>query len=172
MNIDIKYNNNQEFIHDLSLQMRLKNYINYHFYPAYVISELAPIYLVGGSIRDLINATKPKDLDFVILGQEHLDWVLTVLNAYKIKFTLNKFGGYKFTYNNTEIDLWLTEDLFSSMQYNLDGLYFDLRTNSLLSLTFADFYENGIKLINPENNIYNGREKKLNKFAQNYLNHL
>ena len=92
MNINIKYNDNQELICDLSLQMRLKNYINNHFYPAYVISELAPIYLVGGSIRDLINATKPKDLDFVILGKDHLDWVLTVLNAYKIKFTLNKFG--------------------------------------------------------------------------------
>ena len=56
------------------------------------------------------------------------------------------------------------------MQYNVDGLYFDLRTNSLLSLTFDDFYKNGLKLINPENNIENGREKKLTKFERLYLN--
>ena len=83
MNINIKYNDNQELVCDLSLQMRLKNYINNHFYPAYIISELAPVYLVGGSIRDLINTTKPKDLDFIVLGKEHLNWVLNVLMLIK-----------------------------------------------------------------------------------------
>ena len=171
MNIDIKYNDLiDEFTNDLNLEMRLKIYINKHFYPAYTISTLAPIYLVGGSIRDLIYAKKPKDMDFVVLGTEQLDWVIKVLKTYKIKFSLNKFGGYKFIYGNTEIDLWLAEDLFSSMQYNVDGLYFDLRTNSLLSLTFDDFNKNGLKLMNKENNIENGRRKKLIKFEEKYLN--
>ena len=67
MNIPIKYNDTlDEFTYDLSLQMRLENYINKHFYPAYIISSLAPIYLLGGSIRDLILARKPKDLDFIV----------------------------------------------------------------------------------------------------------
>ena len=170
MNIDIKYNEElDEFTYDLSLVMRLENYIKAHFYPAYTISLLAPIYLVGGSIRDLIYAKKPKDMDFVVLGREQLDWVLMVFKKYNIKFKLNEFGGYKFIYGNTEIDLWLTEDLFSSMQYNVDGLYFDLRTNSLLSLTFDDFNKNGLKLINPDSNIENGREKKLVKFEKHYF---
>lgn len=169
MNIGIKYNEDfDEFTCDLSLEMRLQNYINNHFYPAYTIAKLAPIYLVGGSIRDLIWAKKPKDMDFVILGKEQLDWTLKVLKAYNIEFSLNKFGGYKFIYKDTEIDLWLTEDLFSSMQYNIDGLYFDLRTNSLLSLTFDDFDKNGLKLINIENNIKNNREQKLIKFEKQY----
>lgn len=98
-------------------------------------------------------------MDFIVLGEEQLDWVLKVFKAYNIDFKLNRFEGYKFTYEDTEVDLWLAEDLFSSMQYNVDGLYFDLRTNSLLSLTFDDFNKNGLKLINPENNIENGREK-------------
>ncbi len=160
MNIGIKYNDDlDEFTYDLSLVMRLKNYINNHFYPAYTISKLAPIYLVGGAIRDLMYAKKPKDMDFVVLGKEQLDWILKVFKTYNIEFTLNRFGGYKFIYGDTEIDLWLAEDLFSSMQYNVDGLYFDLRTNSLLSLTFDDFNKNGLKLINSENNIENNREK-------------
>ena len=170
MNIEIKYNENlDEFTYDLSLAMRLQNYINNHFYPAYVIAKLASIYLVGGAIRCLIYAKKPKDMDFVVLGKEQLDWVLEVFKAYHIDFKLNRFGGYKFIYDDTEVDLWLAEDLFSSMQYNVDGLYFDLQTNSLLSLTFDDFNRNGLKLINSENNIENGRERKLTRFAELYL---
>lgn len=173
MNIDIKYNDNfKEFTLDLTLTERLKNYISNHFYPAYTIAYLAPIYLVGGSIRDLIYARKPKDLDFIVLGKEQLDWVLIVLKRFNINYNLNRFGGYKFVYDGTNIDLWVAEDLFSSMQYNVDGLYFDLRTNSLLSLTFDDFNKNGLKLVNPENNIEKGREKKLIRFEKQYFNHL
>ncbi len=169
MNINLKYNECiDEFTLDLSLQGRLKKYINHHFYPAYTISSLAPIYLVGGAIRDLVYARKPKDMDFVVLGKEQLDWVLRVLKAYNINYDLNRFGGYKFVYGNTKIDLWLSEDLFSSMQYNVDGLYFDLRTNSLLSFTFDDFNMNGLRIINSENNIEKGREKKLLEFERNY----
>jgi len=79
MRIDIKYNEKEdEFTDDLSLRMRLERYIKGHFYPAYTISVLAPIYLLGGAIRDLIYAQKPKDMDFVVLGKEHLKWVLEV----------------------------------------------------------------------------------------------
>ena len=66
------------------------------------------------------------------------------------------------------IDLWLTNDLLSSIQYNVDGLFFDLKNNSLLSLTFEDFINNGLKLVNPENNIEKVREKKLIKFEEKY----
>lgn len=71
-------------------------------------------------------------------------------------------------YNDTVIDLWLTEDLFSSEQYNVDGLYFDLRTNSLLSVTFDDFIKNGLKEVNKDNNLENNRVKKLEKFEHKY----
>lgn len=171
MNIDIKYNEQlDEFTYDLSLEMRLKNYIYNHFYPAYTISILAPIYLVGGSIRDLIYAKNLKDMDFVVLDKKNLEWVVSVLKTYNIEYSFNKFGGYKFIYGDIEIDLWLANDLFSSMQYNVDGLYFDLRTNSLLSFTFDDFQINGLREINEENNIQNGRERKLVQFAEKYRN--
>ena len=171
MNIPIKYNDEiDEFTKDLTLQMRLENYIKSHFYVAYVISKLCPIYLLGGSIRDLIFAKKPKDLDFVILGKENIDWIIEVFNKYNIKYEFNRFGGFKFEYNNARIDLWLSDDLFSSIQYNVDGLFFDLRTNSLISLTFDDFLNNGLKLVNSENNIEKGREKKLIKFEEEFKN--
>ena len=171
MYIDIKYNKNiDEFTNDLTLQMRLENYIKHHFYPAYTISTLSPIYLVGGTIRDLIYAKKPKDLDFVVIGKEHKDWILEIFNHFNINYSFNKLGGYKFNYKGINIDLWLSDDLFSAIQYNVDGLLFNLNTNTLLSLTFDDFINNGLKLINYENNIENGREKKLIRFQNQFLN--
>ena len=170
MYFKISYNNEiDEFTKDLTLQMRLENYIKNHFYIAYIISNICPIYLIGGSIRDLMYAKKPKDLDFVVLNKENIDWVLQVFNKFNIKYTYNKFGGFKIKYNDLEVDLWLTNDLYSAIEYNVDGLLFDLKTNQLISLTFDDFINNGLKLINSNNNIENGREKKLIKFEKKYL---
>lgn len=167
MNISIKYNDViDEFTNDLTLQMRIEKYIKNHFYPAYIIAKLCPVYLLGGGIRDLIYAKKPKDLDFVIIGKENLDWVMQVFEKLGIKYSLNSFGGFKFVYNDTEIDLWLSDDLFSAIQYNIDGLFFDLKSNLLLSLTFEDFVNNGLKLVNSDNNIEKGREKKLIEFEE------
>ncbi len=166
MNIAIKYNDKEdEFSNDLNLEMRLENYIKKHFYPAKVISMLSKTYLVGGAIRDLMFAKKPKDLDFVVLGHDK-EWILEVFEKFKIVPEYNRFGGYKFTYQGTTIDLWLSSDLFQAIQYNVDGLLFDVGTTSLISLTFNDFQSNGIRLVNPENNIGNGREKKLIKFEE------
>lgn len=55
------------------------------------------------------------------------------------------------------------------MQYNVDGLYYDVNGRFLLSLTFDDFLKNGLRLINPENNIEKGRERKLVKFVNDYF---
>lgn len=79
-----------------------------------------------------------------------------------------RFGGYKFIYHETKIDLWCTDDLFSAMQYNVDGLFFEIKTSRLISFTFDDFRQNGIKLVNSENNIEKSRELKLAKFEKKY----
>ncbi len=171
MSIEIFYNKNfDEFSLDLSLEMRLKKYISKNFPIAYVISALAPVYLVGGSIRDLIYAKEPKDLDFVVLGKNHLDWVLEVFEKYNIDYKFNRLGGYKFLYRDVEIDLWLSNDLFSSIQYNVDGIFFELQTNRLISFTFEDFMKNNLRVVNRENNIENGRKEKLIKFSESYFN--
>lgn len=58
--------------------------------------------------------------------------------------------------------------VFSAIEYNVDGLFFDLKTNSLISLTFKDFIDNGLKLMNKENNIEKGRIEKLKKFEKRF----
>ncbi len=169
MNIPIKYNDEiDEFTYDLTLQMRLEKYIKKHFDVGYSISNMCNIYLLGGAIRDLTLAKIPKDLDFVILGRENIDFINLLFKKLNIKYTYNKLGGFKFNYNNTEIDLWLTDDLFSAIQYNVDGLFFNLKDNSLISLTFDDFIKNGLKEVNSENNIESGRVKKLINFDKSF----
>lgn len=169
MKIEIKYNSQKdEFTNDLSLEMRLTEYIKNHFYPAYIISMLAPTYLLGGAIRDLIDAKHPKDLDFVILGDENKSWMLEVLNKFNIKYQQNKLGGLKFKYQDTTVDMWTSDDLFASIQYNIDGLLFELNTNKLISLTFNDYQEQGLIEINKQNNIQNGREEKLKAFTKSH----
>lgn len=79
-------------------------------------------------------------------------------------------GGYKFLYRDVEIDLWLSNDLFSSIQYNVDGIFFELQTNRLISFTFEDFMKNNLRVVNRENNIENGRKEKLIKFSESYFN--
>ena len=168
MNLEIKYNDNDdEFMQDIDFIMRIQRYIENHFYPAFTISRLSKIYLLGGGIRDLLVAKIPKDLDFVVLGSDE-EWINEVFRIYKIYPNKNRFGGFKFEYNGTKIDLWLSEDLFSAIQYNIDGLLYDVKNNSLISLTFDDFLKNGLRLINPNNNIEKGREQKLLKYESEY----
>lgn len=154
---------------DKNLEIHLQEYITNHFPPAYQISESVPIYLLGGGIRDLIFSKTPKDLDFLVLGQEHLSFILSVFKSLHIEYTFNSFGGFKFCYQGTVIDLWLTDDFYSVIQYNVDGLFFDLRANSLISLTFDDFMEHGLRLIKEDSIVNESRKVKLKEFEKKFL---
>ena len=145
----------------------IKQYINKHFPIIYNLSNLCPTFLMGGAIRDLMLGLEPKDLDFVCLD------TIGIVDAFVLKYHLtwrkNKFGGYKIYYRNIEIDLWSTNDLFSSIEYNIDGLFYDVANNYFLPFGFFDAIEHGIVKLNENNNTtnierQNNRKEKLEEF--------
>ena len=60
--------------------------------------------------------------------------------------------------------------MFANNALNDDDFFFYLNDNNLISFSFDDFVKNGLKLINPDNNIEKGREKKLIQFEKDYGN--
>ncbi len=60
--------------------------------------------------------------------------------------------------------------MFANNALNVDGFFFYLNDNNLISFSFDDFVKNWLKLINPDNNIEKGREKKLIQFEKDYGN--
>lgn len=40
---------------------------------------------------------------------------------------MNKLGGYKIYNNSVVVDLWNTNDLLKSIEYNIEGLFYDIK---------------------------------------------
>ncbi|MBR1416908.1 MAG: hypothetical protein IJ572_03735 [Bacilli bacterium] len=150
----------------------LDNYIKEKFKLIYAISMIYQTYLIGGAIRDIMLNKTPRDLDFVISSNDFVEvdsYIKKFIYKYNLSYTLNHFNGYKILYKGIEIDLWYTKDLFDSIEYNGDGLLYDIEHHQLISLTFDDFLINGPRIVNKTvdmNNKSNERLLKLQKFHE------
>ena len=148
---------------------KIKKYIKKNFPIAIKISKISPIYLIGGTLRDIESSRKPKDLDFVVLDDTN-QIVKSVISKYNLKFEINKLGGYKIFYNDIIVDLWSTNDLLKSIEYNIEGLFYDVKNDLLIPFGYYDAIENGLRQINPNNNILNDEKKHNRKVKfENYI---
>lgn len=136
--------------------INLKNFIFDNFPDIFHFAESDDfcIYMSGGAVKDVINQTRPKDLDFVILSYDNnhdyvCDFIKTLPHTYTI--SKNKFNGTKINNGKTQIDIWQTNDLYKSVEYNLDGLFYDIRQNKLISFGYVHGIENSV-LIQLNNN--------------------
>ena len=57
-------------------------------------------------------------------------------------------NGYKINYNGMMIDLWKTTDLYTSVEYNIDGLFYDVANSQLIPFGYFDALENGLRKVN------------------------
>lgn len=153
---------------NISLEDKIKNYIKDNFNIIYELAKEMPIYLVGGSIRSLMLSLEPKDLDFIVLGCEYKDKLSKLINKFDMKYSYNKFGGYKIKYGEIVVDIWTNNDLFSAVEYNADGIFYYVNNDVIVSLTFDDFIKNGVKKVNELNNIETTRINKINEFHKKY----
>ena len=145
----------------------VKNYITKHFPIIFGIARLCPTFLMGGALRDLKLEKTPKDLDFVCLDNANV--IELCIKRFGLKYELNKLGGYKIYWNDSVIDLWRTDDLFTCVEYNIDGLFYDVANNYFLSFGYYEALRKGLVKINQDNNVENKeklalRRKKLEEY--------
>lgn len=155
---------------------KVRKYIIENFPLAIEISNIAPIFLIGGALRDIELLTPPKDLDFVVLSDTD-EIIKTFIEKNNLKYKINKLGGYKIYNNTVVVDLWNTNDLLKSIEYNIEGLFYDIKNDYIIPFGYYDALENGLRIINPNNNI-NEEEKiskrkiTLNNYIKNKINNL
>lgn len=152
----------KEMVDNYTYINNIKKYIKDIFPIAIYISRLCPVYLMGGSLRDIKLGNIPKNLDFVCLDNDNI--IEAYIKKFNLEYKLNSFGGYKIKFNGMSIDLWKTSDLYSAIEYNIDGLFYDVKENRLLSFGYFDSISDGIKVINEKNNTTNkvrARERKI-----------
>lgn len=139
---------------------KVRKYIIENFPLAIEISNIAPIFLIGGALRDIELLTPPKDLDFVVLSDTD-EIIKTFIEKNNLKYKINKLGGYKIYNNSVVVDIWNTNDLLKSIEYNIEGLFYDIKNDYIIPFGYYDALENGLRIINPNNNI--NEEEKISK---------
>lgn len=111
----------------------------------------ANVYLFGGAVRDYLsgNIDNARDLDFVVESKKNNSYIDISKYIYKeIKYTKNRFGGYKITFNNhLTIDIWDIQDtwafktnkfiasptnLLKTVYLNIDSLVYCMNTDQYI----------------------------------------
>lgn len=127
------FNRVAEYIDEIRQQETVDKFFN-------KLESYGNIVIIGGSIRDIaINQKKPRDIDIIVdTDAIYIDDVFEGM-----KYSRNRFGGYKAVYNQQEFDVWsinnnwafkrnildaLVENIPKGCFYNLDATYFNLST--------------------------------------------
>lgn len=150
----------------------IKHAVDKKFKQIYSISKIYKTYLIGGSILDILLEHEFRDLDFLFLSNNDKDaekFLKKFIEDNNFSYSMNHFNGYKINYKSTEIDLWHTDDIFNSIEYNADGILYDVENSNLISLSFNDYLKNGpIKIHHTSDNNLKS-EKRLVKLQNYYM---
>ena len=125
---------------------KVRKYIIENFPLAIEISNIAPIFLIGGALRDIELLTPPKDLDFVVLSDTD-EIIKTFIEKNNLKYKINKLGGDKIYNNSVVVDRWNTNDLLKSIEYNIEGLFYDIKNDYIKCSTLYIVIINTILLL-------------------------
>lgn len=89
--------------------------------------------LFGSAVKDIIMCNEINDLDFIVLTQNDSN-IIDFLNKYKLIYKKNTYKGYNFTYNNINIDISSTDDLWFSGHLSTDRLFYDIKRKCLIPI--------------------------------------
>ena len=96
--------------------------------------------LIGGAVKDLIMGEPINDLDFVLLTQEKPN-IEKFLKKNKIQYKLSKYKRYHFIYNDIQIDMAVTNDLYCSGNLNTDMLFYYIDEKQIIPIGIKNSME-------------------------------
>lgn len=98
------------------------------------IVERWDIVIIGGALRGAINQNYfPRDIDIIVNGTGS-DEFEEMLNVKKIKFSKNRFDGYKLDFESVQVDIWFISNHFAFCKN-----YYDKSIENIVETTFLNY---------------------------------
>ncbi len=156
-----------------SKKVLIKKYLKQNFPLIFSIEE--PVFLLGGALKNIIyeNEDSIKYLDFVIIDDDNLQ-IQKFLQDNNLEYSKNSFNGYKIHFNDIYIDIWTTQDLYECIEYNFDGLFYDIKNDIILSFGYFNSINKKLLKINYDNEHpshlrENERFNNIKRFILNFI---
>lgn len=101
-----------------------------------------PTYMIGGAIKDIVLGLDYKDLDFIQLTDDKSE-ILNFINSYNFNTKKNSFGDDKIILDNITVDLFKINDLYEILEFDYDGLIYDITNSRIISIGYYNAIKNG-----------------------------
>ncbi len=128
----------------------LKNFYNY--FPEFNFLNLkGDSYIIGGFISSILFNEDINDLDIVVLNGNY-DNIKENLDLNNLTYTTNFFGGFRIKDSYREIDIYLVSNFINAYEYNIEGLFLDIKRKIFVDVTFSKALKRKSLMIVNENN--------------------
>lgn len=101
-----------------------------------------PTYMIGGAIKDILLGLDYKDLDFIQLTDDKSE-ILNFINSYNFNIKKNSFGNDKIILDNITVDFFKIKDLYEILEFDYDGLIYDIVNDRIISIGYYNAIRNG-----------------------------
>lgn len=101
-----------------------------------LVDSGVPTFLVGSSVKGIMLNSDFGDIDIVILSPT-AEPIREFIIRNGLEYDRNSFGGYRVFYNNIKLDMWHLDDLYYAIEFNLDGLFYHLNSNTVIPVGFV-----------------------------------
>ena len=126
---------------DLKLKTLIKNNLKDNFPQILDWKFKNPTYMIGGSIKDIMLNKVYKDLDFIQLSNSKYE-IIDFINYNKFNTIKNSFGDDKIILNNLTIDFFKVNDLFDILEFDYDGLIYDIVNDKIIYCGYTNSINN------------------------------
>lgn len=140
---------------------KISDYLKQIFPQIYNFKFSGEIYLIGGAVRDIIEDKPPKDLDLILLSDNPNIEEFLIEN--RLEYRKNSFDGYKILFKNITIDMWAVNDILKAIQYNLDGLMYNVKYDIIIPFGYIDGMEKKRLIVLNSNNEHPDAERRRNR---------